>query len=79
MSTRAAHVIADDPATVNEAVDQGVPLSRLSRNCGIAHSLQAFARQLAEDEQRPRRDSTRDAPFLARLFSRGAAPKLKSM
>ncbi|MET5021496.1 pilus assembly protein, partial [Burkholderia pseudomallei] len=65
LSTRAAHVISDDPATVNEAVDQGVPLSRLSRNCGIAHILQAFARQLAEDEQRQRRDSTLDAPFLA--------------
>ncbi|OMU47833.1 pilus assembly protein [Burkholderia pseudomallei] len=79
LSTRAAHVIADDPATVNEAVDQGVPLSRLSRNCGVARSLQAFARQLAEGEQRPRRDSARDAPLLARFFSRGAAPKLKSM
>ncbi|MGR8031871.1 AAA family ATPase, partial [Burkholderia pseudomallei] len=41
--------------------------------------LQAFARQLAEGEQRPRRDSARDAPPLARFFSRGAAPKLKSM
>ncbi len=79
LSMHAAHVIADDPATVGEAVDQGVPLSRLSRNCGVARSLQAFAKQLVDGETRPRRDSERDAPLLARLFSRGAAPKLKSM
>ncbi|KVD80639.1 pilus assembly protein [Burkholderia sp. ABCPW 14] len=79
LGVRAAHVIPDDPATVGEAVDQGVPLSRLARNSGVARSLQAFAKRLVDGGQRPRRDSTRDTPLIARLFSRSATPKLKSM
>lgn len=76
---RASYVIPDDPAAVGEAVDQGVPLSRLARGCAVARSLQAFAKHLVDGAQRPRRDAEHDAPLFARLFSRGATPKLKSM
>ncbi|KVP37379.1 AAA family ATPase [Burkholderia ubonensis] len=79
LGMRATDVIPDDPATVLESVNQGHPISRLARNCTVARALQGCAKQLVEGEMRAGQGAPRTEPLVARLFGRGAAPKLKSM
>lgn len=79
LGMQASHVIPEDVDTVLESVNQGHPISRLARNCAVARAVQGCAKQLVEGEVRQGRGAERNEPLIARLFGRGATPKLKSM
>ncbi|MDR8727527.1 AAA family ATPase [Burkholderia pseudomultivorans] len=79
LGMHAAHTIPDDADTVLEAINQGHPVSRIARGAAVTRALQGCAKQIVEGDARHGRGTTRTEPLIARLFGRGAAPKLKSM
>jgi len=79
LGMRAACVIPEDSDVVLESVNQGHPVSRLARNSAVARALQSCAKQLVDGDSRTAHGAHRSEPLIARLFGRGATPKLKSM
>ncbi|MGK8205976.1 AAA family ATPase [Burkholderia cenocepacia] len=79
LGMQAAHTIPDDADTVLEAINQGHPVSRIARGAAVTRALQACAKQIVEGDAGHARGAARTEPLIARLFGRGAAPKLKSM
>lgn len=72
-------VIPEDADIVAEALNEGVPLSELSRNGSVSRGLRELAENIVNRVPASVRGRTRSAPRLPRLFSRSTAPKLKTM
>ncbi|HEV3106648.1 MAG TPA: pilus assembly protein, partial [Trinickia sp.] len=72
-------VLPDDADIVADSLNQGVPLSELSRNGSVSRALRQLAEKIVNGVPAPQRGRARSEPRLPRLFSRAPAPKLKTM
>lgn len=72
-------VLPEDPDIVADALNEGVPLAALSRNCGVSRCLRQLAENIANRVPAPARGRTRTEAPRARFFGRSSAPKLKTM
>jgi pilus assembly protein CpaE len=72
-------VFPDDATTVADAINEGVPVSQISRTCGVSRGLQTLAENILAREHSSTRARTRNEPLLSRFFHRNPAPKLKAM
>ena len=67
---KAAFVLPDDPAAVDEAISHGEPLAKLSRRSAMTRALQAMATQLCATPDAERRSRPEHASPLRRLMLR---------
>jgi pilus assembly protein CpaE len=75
LGLRAWQAIPEDESVVTEAINQGLPVSKLARNSSVARSLQRYASQIVETARPGNQAAARGEPLFARLLGRGAAPK----
>ena len=73
------YLVLPEEQIVAEAVNEGVPVFEVSRNCRVSRDLQQFAERLVNETTNEVRGRTRTQPLLTRFFGRGVAPKLKTM
>lgn len=75
LGLRAWQTIPDDESVVTEAINQGLPVSKLARSSNVARSLQRYANQIVEAARPGNQASGRGEPLFARLLGRGASPR----
>jgi pilus assembly protein CpaE len=71
-------IIPDDAETVVEAMNQGLPVAKVSRNKGAARGVLTLAENIASRSTASGAGRARGEPLLARFFGRNPAPKLKT-
>ncbi|QCP53839.1 pilus assembly protein [Trinickia violacea] len=72
-------VLPEDAATVAAAMNEGVPVSQIARNSGVARSVQKLAQNIVNHGPAPTRAHARGESLVTRFFGRNANPKLKTM
>ncbi|GLU30954.1 AAA family ATPase [Trinickia caryophylli] len=72
-------VLPDDTAVVTEALDEGVPVSTIKRNCALSRALQQLAENIVAGAAAPARGKARSETRPIRFFGRVVTPKLKTM
>ncbi|WP_206995109.1 AAA family ATPase [Trinickia mobilis] len=72
-------VLPEDAAIVAAAMNEGVPVSQIRRNSGVARSLQKLAQKIVNHGPASARARTRGESLVTRFFGRNATPKLKAM
>ncbi|MGV2290620.1 AAA family ATPase [Trinickia sp. YCB016] len=72
-------VLPDEPEIVTNAMNEGVPVSAISRNSGVARGLQKLAESLVRGQSAAGRGRERGEPGLGRFFGLQRTPKLKTM
>jgi pilus assembly protein CpaE len=71
-------VLPEDNEVVTEAVNHGLPVFEVSRKSGVSRGLQQFAADIACGTQALSQGHKENAERRSGLFSRLAAPKLKT-
>ena len=72
-------VLPEDAAIVAAAMNEGVPVSQIARNSGVARGLQKLAQNIVNHGPASARAGTRGESLVTRFFGRNATPKLKTM
>ncbi|HLX01770.1 MAG TPA: pilus assembly protein, partial [Trinickia sp.] len=72
-------VFPDEPEIVSDAMNEGVPVSAISRSSGVARGLQKLAENLVCRPSASGQGRASDAPRLSRFFGLQRSPKLKTM
>ena len=72
-------VLPDEPEIVADAMNEGVPVSAISRNSGVARGLQKLAESLVRGQSAAGRGRERGEAGLGRFFGLQRTPKLKTM
>jgi pilus assembly protein CpaE len=75
----AYQVIPDDADTVTDAMNQGLPVSKMARGSGVARSLQALAENISARAAKPGRGRAKGDSLFGRLLGRQAPPKLETL
>ncbi|MFM0209114.1 AAA family ATPase [Paraburkholderia sediminicola] len=79
LGMQAWQVIPEDPVAVSDAMNQGLPISKTARNCGVSRSLQTLAENIVSGASKSDRGHARSASLFSRLLGRQAQPKLEMM
>jgi pilus assembly protein CpaE len=72
-------VIPEDTEVVAEAINEGVPVSEIKRNSGVARALKQLADNIVNQAPTDARGSARSESRQPWFFGRSATPKLKPM
>jgi len=75
----AYQVIPDDADTVTDAMNQGLPVSKIARGSGVARSLQALAENITTRAAKPGRGRAKGESLFGRLLGRQTLPKLETL
>jgi pilus assembly protein CpaE len=72
-------VIPEEGGIVTDALNEGVPVSRIKRNSAVARALQQLADDIVKQIPAHARGHARSESRQPRFFGRSSAPKLKPM
>lgn len=71
-------VLPEDASVVADALNEGVPVSEIKRNSGVARGLHQLAENIVNQVPVPTRGRARSESWQPRFFARSATPKLKT-